>query len=123
MNRMYNGKEVAVKVWRGPLEKDEEQRNFIREVLAGCTMNHPNCLRYYGYSEISTKENKDNNKPLQPIIVMEKGEKSLLNYLLADTNIADITTRLSYINQIANGLSYIHNQGYIHRDVKVLIMI
>ena len=120
MNRMYNGKEVAVKVWKEPL-KQEEKRNFIREVLAGCTVNHPNCLRYYGYSEISTKENKDNNKPLQPIIVMEKGEKSLLNYL--QVKIVDIITRLRYINQIADGLSYFHNQGYIHRDLKVLTMI
>ena len=120
MNRMYNGKEITVKVWRGPL-KQYEERYFIREVLAGCTMNHPNCLRYYGYSEISTKENKDNNKPLQPIIVMEKGEGSLRDYLQA--NIVDINTRLSIINQIADGLSYFHNQGYIHRDLKVLIMI
>ena len=122
MNRWYNGKEVAVKVWRGPLEKDDEQRNFIREVLAGCTMNHPNCLRYYGYSEIPTKENKDNKEIIQPIIVMEKGEGSLLDYLQVN-KFVDINTRLSIINQIADGLSYFHNQGYIHRDLKVLIMI
>ena len=121
MNRWYNGKEVVVKVWRGPL-KQEEKRYFIREVMAGCTMNHKNCIRYYGYSEIPTKENKDNKEIIQPIIIMEKGKGSLLKYLLANKSV-DITTRLCYINQIANGLSYIHNQGYIHRDLKVLIMI
>ena len=50
MNRMYKEKEVAVKVWKEPLTQDVEKRYFIREVLAGCTMNHKNCLHYYGYS-------------------------------------------------------------------------
>ena len=122
MNRKYDGKEVAVKVWLKPLTQDVEERYFIREVLAGCTMNHPNCLHYYGYSFTPEEEDERGNKYLpKPIIVMERGEKSLRDYLQA--NIVDMKTRLDMINQIANGLSYIHNQGYIHRDLKVLIMI
>ena len=118
---MYNGKEVAVKVWLKQLYQIEE-RYFIQEVLAGCTINHPNCIHYYGYSETpEEKDERGNIYPPKPIIVMEKGEKSLLNYL--QERIVDINTRLSYINQIADGLSYIHNQGYIHRDLKVLIII
>ena len=117
---MYNGKEVAVKVWKEPLQ-EEYKKYFIQEVLAGCTVNHINCIRYYGYSEIPTKENKDNKEIIQPIIVMEKGEGSLLDYLLAYE--VDIKIRLNIINQIANGLMNIHKQGYIHRDLKVLIMI
>ena len=121
MNRMYNGKEVVVKVWRGPL-KQYEERYFIREVLAGCTMNHKNCLHYYGFSVTPEVIDERGNKyPSKSIIVMEKGEGSLRDYLQA--NIVDINTRLSIINQIADGLSYFHNQGYIHRDLKVLIMI
>ena len=119
---MYNGKEVAVKVWRGPLEKDDEQRNFIREVLAGCTMNHPNCIRYYGYSE--TPEEKDERGNIyspKPIIVMERGIMFLRDYL--QVNIVDMNNRLIMIKQIANGLSCFHSQGFIHRDLKVLIMI
>ena len=122
MNRMYNGKEVAVKVWKAPLTQ-EEKRYFIREVYAGCTMNDPNCLHYYGYSFTPEEEDEKGNKyPPKPIIVMEKGKGSLLEYLQAN-KVVDIKIRLSYINQIADGLSYIHNQGYIHRDLKVLIMI
>ena len=121
INRWYNGYEVVVKVWLKQLNQIEE-RLFIREVLAGCTMNDKNCLRYYGFSFTPEKEDERGNiYPSKPIIVMEKGEGSLLDYLQA--NIVDITTRLSYINQIADGLSYIHNQGFIHRDLKVLIMI
>ena len=122
MNRMYNGKEITVKVWRGPL-KQEEKRYFIREVLAGCTMNDKNCLHYYGFSFTPEKEDERGNKYLpKPIIVMEKGKGSLLKYLQAN-KVVDIKIRLNIINQIADGLSYIHNQGYIHRDLKVLIMI
>ena len=77
MNRMYNGKEVAVKEWKEPLQ-EEYKKYFIQEVMAGCTVNHKNCLRYYGYSEIPTKENKDNKEIIQPIIIMEKGKGSLL---------------------------------------------
>ena len=103
MNRMYNGKEITVKVWRGPL-KQYEERYFIREVLAGCTVNHINCLRYYGYSVTPEEEDERGNiYPSESIIIMEKGEGSLLKYLQA--NIVDINDRLSIINQIANGLS------------------
>ena len=121
MNRMYNGKEVAVKVWLEPF-KIVEERYFIQEVLAGCTIKQINCLRYYGYSETpEEKDERGNIYPPKPIIVMEKGEKSLLDYL--QNKIVDMNNRLILIKQIANGISYIHNQGYIHRDLKVLIMI
>ena len=52
---------------------------------------------------------------------MEKGEKSLLDYL--QNKIVDMNNRLIMIKQIANGLSCFHSQGFIHRDLKVLIMI
>ena len=121
MNRIYNGQEVAVKVWLKQLYQIEE-RYFIREVLVGCTMNHPNCIHYYGYS--ATPEEKDergNIYPSKPIIVMERGKESLRDYLLK--NREDMNNRLIMIKQIANGISYIHSQGFIHRDLKVLIMI
>ena len=121
MNRIYKGQEVAVKVWKKPLSHYEE-RYFIQEVLAGCTIKQINCLRYYGYS--ATPEEKDergNIYPPKPIIVMEKGEKSLLDYL--QNKIVDMNNRLIMIKQIANGLSCFHSQGFIHRDLKVLIMI
>ena len=121
MNRMYNGYEVAVKVWWEPFNKVEE-RYFIQEVLVGCTMDNPNCIHYYGYS--ATPEEKDERGNIyspKPIIVMEKGKESLRDCLLK--NIVDMNNRLIMIKQIANGISYIHSQGYIHRDMKVLIMI
>ena len=110
-----------MKVWLKQLNQIEE-RLFIREVLAGCTMNHPNCIHYYGYS--ATPEEKDERGNIyspKPIIVMERGIMFLRDYL--QVNIVDMNNRLIMIKQIANGISYIHNQGYIHRDLKVLIMI
>ena len=121
MNRWYNGYEVAVKVLLKQLNQIEE-RYFIQEVLAGCTIKQINCLRYYGYS--ATPEEKDergNIYPPKPIIVMERGIMSLLQYL--QNKIVDMNNRLIMIKQIANGLSCFHSQGFIHRDMKVLIMI
>ena len=103
MNRMYNGQEVAVKVWLKQLNQIEE-RLFIREVLAGCTMNHPNCIRYFGHSETpEEKDERGNIYSSKPIIVMEKGKESLRDYLLK--NRVDMNNRLIMIKQIANGLS------------------
>ena len=114
---MYNGKEVAVKVWLKQLNQIEE-RYFIREVLAGCTMNHPNCIRYYGYSETpEEKDERGNIYPPKPIIVMEKGEKSLLEYMMNNT--VSLEQRIDFIKQIAVGILYIHSQNLIHRDIKV----
>ena len=110
-----------MKVWLKQLNQIEE-RLFIREVLAGCTMNHPNCIRYFGHSETTEgKDERGNPCPSREIIVMEKGKESLLDYL--QNNIVDMKTRLDFIKQIANGLYHIHSQGFIHRDMKVLIMI
>ena len=121
MNRMYNGQEVAVKVLLKQFNKVEE-RYFIQEVLAGCTIKQINCLRYYGYSETpEEKDERGNPCPSREIIVMEKGKESLRDYLLK--NRVDMNNRLIMIKQIANGLYHIHSQGFIHRDMKVLIMI
>ena len=122
MNRKYNGQEVVVKVLKEPLRQDKQRRYFIQEVLAGCTIKQINCLRYYGYSETpEEKDERGNIYPPKPIIVMEKGEKSLRDYL--QNKIVDMNNRLIMIKQIANGLYHIHSQGFIHRDMKVLIMI
>ena len=110
-----------MKVWLKQLNQIEE-RYFIREVLAGCTMNNPNCIRYYGYSETpEEKDERGNIYPSRKIIVMERGIMSLRDYL--QVNIVDMNNRLIMIKQIANGLSCFHSQGFIHRDMKVLIMI
>ena len=121
MNRWYNGYEVAVKVLLKQFNKVEE-RYFIQEVLAGCTIKQINCLRYYGYSETpEEKDERGNIYPPKPIIVMERGIMFLRDYL--QVNIVDMNNRLIMIKQIANGLSCFHSQGFIHRDLKVLIMI
>ena len=121
MNRMYNGYEVAVKVLLKQFNKVEE-RYFIQEVLAGCTIKQINCLRYYGYSETpEEKDERGNIYPSRKIIVMERGIMFLRDYL--QVNIVDMNNRLIMIKQIANGLSCFHSQGFIHRDLKVLIMI
>ena len=94
-----------MKVWLEPF-KIVEERYFIQEVLAGCTIKQINCLRYYGYSETpEEKDERGNIYPSKPIIVMEKGKESLRDCLLK--NLVDMKNRLIMINQIANGLYHI----------------
>ena len=117
MNRMYNGKEVAVKVWNDSLQ-EKNKKYFIQEVMAGCMLKHPNCIQYYGYSLTPTKEDERGNPYYpKPIIVMEKGGKSLLEYMMNNT--VSLEQRIDFIKQIAVGILYIHSQNLIHRDIKV----
>ena len=94
-----------------------------REIEIQRSLNHPNCLRLFGLSQTPTGK---------PVLVME----------LADCILTDLTTKRErnnkrhpekqipklsnqekyrIIREIAEGLTYVHSRGYVHRDIKVFL--
>ncbi len=53
----------------------------------------------------------------EPLIIMELIEGDGLNYLIENRKLENDLVRFNYLIQAADGLQYIHKQGYLHRDV------
>jgi serine/threonine protein kinase len=53
----------------------------------------------------------------EQFLVMELIEGMGLNYLIETRHASLNTNRLNYLLQITDGLEYVHQQGYIHRDI------
>jgi serine/threonine protein kinase len=105
------GKRFAIKqLLESRAEDPAERRQFEFEARIGLSLNHPNLVRYHEYI-------KD---PDAPYIVMDFFPGRHLK--LAVSKPQDypwLRGKLhSILTQAANGLAYMHDQGWIHRDVK-----
>ena len=92
------------------LHSDEEHR-FRREMNIHSGLNHPSILRFYASFEDRQAF----------YIVMEHAEKGdLLNYIKrkygGTMSLSDLRVRV--LTPLLKALSYLHQQGIIHRDVK-----
>lgn len=115
----------AVECWRGPrgvdyaikrLEKEaianaglEDQVALEIEVLKHCS--HPNVVKYYGLLNM-----KD-----EILLVLEHCEKGDLYRAmkLRPGRRLDETETFKYFMQLVSAVTYLHEQGYIHRDLKL----
>lgn len=104
-------REVAVKIFKQELSKDEEaRRRFTDEAKAYTILeNHPNIISAY---DISTAGD-------EPYIVMELAEgESLMHRLNYRGGRLDLQEAMNISFQLLAALSYAHKKGVIHRDVK-----
>ena len=92
-----------------------------REIDIQRSLNHPNCLKLYGLSKTPTGK---------PVLVMELADCSLTdlttkrernNIRHPETQIPQLSNqeKCRIIREIAEGLTYVHSRGYVHRDIKV----
>jgi serine/threonine protein kinase len=71
-------------------------------------LRHPNVVQTYEHGITSDKE---------PYLVMELIDGMGLNFLIETRSPELEGKRVSLLKQAADGLEYIHKQGYLHRDI------
>jgi len=104
------GREVAIKFLRPELASDQSYVDrFLVEAKSLARLNHPNIATLYALPQ------EDD----QVCMIMEFVRGRTLEHIIQNRH-APIGKResLAVIAQVADGLSYAHQQGVIHRDIK-----
>jgi serine/threonine protein kinase len=76
------------------------------EICVG--LRHKNIVQTFEYGETTTKE---------PFLVMELIDGMGLNFLIETKSKQMEGHRIDYLGQVADGLEYLHQAGYLHRDI------
>ncbi len=100
---------VALKVLHQQYASDEDYvERFRREARSVATLSHPNIVSVIDRGEHEGRQ----------FIVFEYVEGENLKRLIERRGPAPVATALELAMQIARGLSFAHQQGLVHRDVK-----
>jgi hypothetical protein len=97
-------KKVAIKKLKVP-----DEHAFVREVYTLSRLRHPNILELYGYS-IDSKG--------YPYIITEFMDKGSLDNLLYNIGLVEFEKKIKILLDIAQGMKYLHERNFIHRDLK-----
>lgn len=93
----------------------------LREVRILSKLKHDNVIGYYsswiGVDDIKEEDDNEDTSFLKLYIQMELCESTLYNYL-ENRIVISVQDNIKYINDICNGLIYIHNKNIVHRDIK-----
>jgi predicted Ser/Thr protein kinase len=102
-------RKVALKVLHQQYSEDDDYvERFRREARAVATLSHPNIVTVIDRGEHEGRQ----------FIVFEYIHGENLKALIERRGPAPVTTSLELAMQIARGLSFAHQQGLVHRDVK-----
>lgn len=83
------------------------------------SLSHPNIVKYYGNSESEVFKYVDRQETmLHYCIEMEVAGKKAYDYVKMSKRFSEKTARYFFL-QLLDGLEYIHNKGYAHRDIKL----
>jgi serine/threonine-protein kinase len=102
-------RKVALKVLHQQYSEDAEYiERFRREARAVAALSHPNIVTVIDRGEHENRQ----------FIVFEYIDGENLKALIQRRGPAPVTTALELAMQVARGLSFAHQQGLVHRDVK-----
>src|SRR4051812_93066 len=116
MGVLYRGfdpvldREVAIKLMLTDFNEDTDQMRprFYREARAAAKLNHRNIVTIFEFAEESNV----------PYIVMEFLRGTPLGARMSGTPPLSTDDKLNVVAQLCDGLTYAHEQGVVHRDVK-----
>eukprot|EP01135_Chromosphaera_perkinsii_P005347 Nk52_evm28s343 gene=Nk52_evmTU28s343 len=108
----YQGTDVAVKEWKGPISKTEK-KYFIAEMKTLYQLRHPNIILFLGACT-------NRESPLMVLELMSSG--SLYNYLHHLNGLVDHIMYFKIAKDIALGMNFLHKlrPPVIHYDLKSL---
>jgi serine/threonine-protein kinase len=102
------GRYVAIKMITGNRDDPSLPERFKSEARSTGSLQCPNIVTVYDFGE------QDGN----PYLVMQFLEGSSLDSLIQKGVSLTLSERLGIIIDVCNGLSYAHQRGVIHRDIK-----
>ncbi|GLB64290.1 protein kinase [Dietzia sp. NCCP-2495] len=107
------GREVAVKIMRPELARDETfYQRFRREAQNSASLNHPSIVAIYDQGEEPTADGS------LPYIVMEIVEGDTLRDIVRMDGPMELERALGVMADVCGALDFSHKKGIIHRDVK-----
>ncbi|CAI2364797.1 unnamed protein product [Moneuplotes crassus] len=112
-------REVAVKVYvKKQHDSDGEIRHFQCECEALSQLQHPYIVRLLDFKESGTRVDDMDNVTNVRYAALELAENgNLLDYVV-DKSMDDRVVRY-YFRQLLQGIDFMHNSGYCHRDLKL----
>jgi serine/threonine protein kinase len=95
---------------------DDKNKHFICNELATVIhINHPNIVKYFGYAEINTPDQPENN--IVCIFMEYINGKDLYDCMV--DNLLTEKNKINIAKQLIDGLVYLHKNKIYHRDIKL----
>lgn len=102
-------RKVAIKILASSLSHDAELvARFEREARFTAGLEHPNIVPIYSVGIFKNR----------PFMVMKYLEGKPLSALLREKHVLSLEEVLAMMRQLCAGLEFIHQKGYVHRDIK-----
>jgi serine/threonine protein kinase len=104
---IHIGSSAAVKILYARLI-DEHHEHFLNEARTLARLSHPHIIRLLDFGI----------EDGIPFLIMEYAPQGNLRQRYPSKAVLPLSTVVDYVNQIADGLQYAHDQNFIHRDLK-----
>lgn len=109
VSQMFLHKEFALKTLDKRKITASSIRRFQQEAKAASSLSHPNLVQVHDFGFLDDE---------QPYLVMDLIRGSTLSTIIKEKGQLEIEDTISIIAQVCLGLSYAHDQGVVHRDLK-----